>query len=165
MKQPQPNIKTPLKNPINSISVNKLIGIFAAADDDSKKLIKYYGPELVTNGGFDADVNWIKGVGWTISLGKLNDNAAITTFTYQNIAGLVSDRSYRIKIECTDFTSGEVNFYIAGFSVHVTGIGIYVIEGQFTGVDLNLYIYNWSASVLKLDNASINEILYKEVDE
>jgi hypothetical protein len=50
----------------------------------------YTGSELVTNGTFDADSDWTKGTGWTISGGKANldtsaAGAGVFTQIYQNV--------------------------------------------------------------------------------
>ena len=51
------------------------------------KPIEKLGSELVTNGGFDTDSDWIKGTGWTISGGTANCDGTQTgnTLIYQNI--------------------------------------------------------------------------------
>jgi hypothetical protein len=49
--------------------------------------VKVYGSDLVTNGTFDADTNWTKGPGWTISGGTANCDGTQTanSIIYQTI--------------------------------------------------------------------------------
>ncbi len=67
--------------------------------------------ELVVNGGFDTDTDWVKGAGWTISGGVANVgdyNADLSTLT----TGLVPGNIYQSEI--TTSNMGDVVFYVGG---------------------------------------------------
>ena len=56
-----------------------------------------YGEELVTNGSFDTDTDWVKGNSWTIGGGTANYDAVLSgTATYQSIT-LEAGKQYNIK--------------------------------------------------------------------
>ena len=69
------------------------------------------GSELVTNGGFDADTDWVKGAGWTISAG-------VASFTYAGIGGSIT--------QTVSITSGQT--YLVELTA-VTGAGVVVSLG------------------------------------
>ena len=71
--------------------------------------------ELVTNGGFDADSDWTKEAGWSISGGTaaaLNATGNI----YQIIDGLTIGQTYKISINVLAVTSGSVSYRAASQS-------------------------------------------------
>ena len=53
--------------------------------------IPEYGSELVTNGSFDADSDWTKQSGWTISGGTANCDGTNDVAIYQNISSSNTD--------------------------------------------------------------------------
>lgn len=67
------------------------------------------GPELVTNGGFGTDSDWIKGAGWTISAGEAHDTS---TLNIRQDIDLTEGKVYRVTYDCTAYTSG-------GFSIQL----------------------------------------------
>ena len=65
-----------------------------SASTSQSTMTQGYGPELVTNGGFDTDTDWDTGTGWTISDGQLTASSA-TGVVYQ-IVSLTGGKSYHI---------------------------------------------------------------------
>lgn len=57
------------------------------------------GAELVTNGGFDADASWTKGVGWTIAGGKATHAAGAGSDIEQGAVSLVAGKAYKITLD------------------------------------------------------------------
>ena len=51
--------------------------------------VGYYGSELVTNGGFDTDSNWVKGTGWSIANGKASCDGSQSSQSNLYQAGIV----------------------------------------------------------------------------
>ena len=68
---------------------------------------------LFTNPGFDADTDWTKGTGWTISTGKANAGAATDTDILQAITGLPTT-DHRFGFTMSDRVSGNVRLRIEG---------------------------------------------------
>ena len=52
-------------------------------------------PDLVTNGGFDADSDWTKGTGWAISGGRASHTGTTGGGLAQSVGGLTVGVSYR----------------------------------------------------------------------
>jgi hypothetical protein len=71
-------------------------------------------PELVTNGTFDADSDWIKGTGWTISGGSAVMTSASGDFT-QSFA-LDPDTYYEIKFDFVLTGGSGVRLYFGGIT-------------------------------------------------
>jgi len=68
---------------------------------------------LFTNPGFDADTDWTKGAGWTISGGKANAAAATDTELMQAITGLPTT-DHRFGFTMSDRVTGNVRLRIEG---------------------------------------------------
>jgi len=163
-KQIQPNIRPPLKSSIRSISVNKLIGIFAAVGYNTK-MVKYYGPELVTNGDFSAGGGWALGVGWVIGGGVLNVNALAGTFSQQPLPGIIDGRRYRVSIKILNNLGGNGRVFVAGEILDFGPDGNYNLEGVHVGADSSVYVQVYIDSNLQIDDVSVREITYIEKDE
>ena len=63
------------------------------------------GRNLITNGTFDTDADWNIGINTTISGGTINFN--YTPFTTKQETDLIVGHTYKLSLECTDFTSGS----------------------------------------------------------
>ena len=118
------------------------------------------GPELVTNGGFDADASWTKGdASVTISGGKavfINSAASL----YQNC--LVVGRRYTYSAELSDITDGSL---LMGSSTPATvvftdGAGTNTTyTGTFTATSANLIFQAGGSADYSLDNISVREVI------
>lgn len=66
------------------------------------------GKQLVTNGTFDTDSDWVKGTGWAISSGSaIKTPGALGTLEQ---AGIVSSgATYEVKYEISNYNSGSIN--------------------------------------------------------
>jgi hypothetical protein len=81
------------------------------------------GPDLVTNGGFDTDTDWIKGVGWTIGSGVAScdgTQAALSNLS-QDVGISTIPTLYKITYDITEYTAGNVKSRIR--AVTPTGQG------------------------------------------
>lgn len=88
------------------------------------------GPELVTNGGFDADASWTKDTGWTIAAGVATATAAgAGTEILQSLA-MSSGRNYRVIFTVSGYSAGGVAFGLSNGQVGTTRSA----NGTFTEV-------------------------------
>jgi hypothetical protein len=117
-----------------------------------------YGPELVSNGGFDSDSDWTKGTGWTISGGKLNSTATSGTNASQNI--LTSGKSYQVTYEITDYVSGQVrvNAGWSGYGTYRSSEGVFTEVLECSGNTFIEVTAHSSGFVGSIDNISVREI-------
>ncbi len=114
------------------------------------------GSELVTNGGFDNDSEWTKGLGWSIADGKATVTNSTTESIYQNI--LDTSKIYKTTFEITDITSGSLRIGIGiNFSDYFTETGTYTYYGKPT-TDGLLRINPSSGTNASIDNVSVKEV-------
>lgn len=116
------------------------------------------GPELIVNGGFDADANWSKGGGWTIGGGVATYAPAGGALLGQ--AGvLVAGGWYSAQFSVAAYASNSIavafgNATMVG--VYRSGLGIYQDTGRSGGTALNFYPA--PAASLSIDNVSVRQI-------
>jgi surface protein len=110
--------------------------------DDAAKLHSYYtyGSELVTNGDFATDSDWI-GVGsngWSIDTSEQTLNFTdVSSYVYQGIS-TQQNRTYKVVVD-VDLTSGSlrVTSFNAQTIIEVNTTGRQTLTGYFTEVDTN----------------------------
>jgi hypothetical protein len=114
------------------------------------------GPELVKNGGFDADTNWGKGAGWSISGGVAVCAAATGDLTQSSVAASPVGKSYRVTMTVS-LTSGSLSPQIGSSVVFIAASGTFSFVLRPTGADSTLYIpaNNFTGSI---DNISVREL-------
>ena len=123
----------------------------------------YLGPELVVNGDFSTDSNWVKGAGWSISNSTASHVAGTASSLLQAVS-LTTGKLYRAScyvVSCSG-GSGSIQFRDGGTSTF-TLLGsqnagqtvevLYVAEGN-----LNVSIATGSLTNLVVDNVSVREI-------
>ena len=114
------------------------------------------GSELIINGNFATDSNWIKGTGWTISGGEANCNSGSSTELYQSLA--VSGKTYKITFTITSYTSGQIAARAGGITGVVrTSIGTFTDTITANGTQLG--VFNSGGFVGSIDNVSVVEVL------
>ena len=162
LNQIQPKIKPPLKSSINSISVNKLIGIFAAADSGTVTK-RSLGPELVDQfnwfnaawwNGFDP--NWSEGGGWLISNGN---NGNLGKWNFWQVG-----QTYEVRFQITLVSGiflGPYDGTINGLQTAVGGWFVYEYM-PLTAIDMYITSSLFSGTLRAL---SIKSILPYDVDE
>jgi len=117
----------------------------------------FYGDELITNGGFDVDSNWNKGVGWSISGGMANyDGEGTTLFTKTSVvAGGVT---YLMVYEIKNYISGIARIRLGvgtQYGTDRSGNGVY---SEIIKVTLNGYFgIIPGLSELSVDNCSVKK--------
>lgn len=83
-------------------------GNFISIEDDEP-----FGPELIVNGSFAADTDWIKNDGWTIAGGVAVGVPGFTS-TLEQDAGLIPGRTYQIIFTIVTRTAGSVSSRAGG---------------------------------------------------
>lgn len=116
------------------------------------------GPDLVTNGTFDADTDWTKGAGWTIGSGVITATGAISSTTFQ-AGGLVSGTTYRLDWDITAYTEGVAAIGAAGAVIGywTSAIGSYS-EDVVAATNGNVEI-KCSGFTGSIDNVVVREVL------
>jgi len=120
--------------------------------------------ELVTNGTFDTDSDWIKGTGWTIANGKASFDGGSDSAIQQDGVS-VSGKKYSVSIEVLDRTTGslQLRFGSSG-SVDATitenGVYNYTLIADGTRV----YLRSISGFDGSIDNVSVKEIQEADFD-
>ena len=129
------------------------------ADPDSEGVWETLS-NVVTNGAFDADSNWSKGTGWTISGGKATyDGSGGTQPITQTIANIQLETLCKLTFDVlSNQGSGANTIFLGGTVVNGShlNVGSYTFYGSFTS-NTNLYIYGRSGEVFQIDNVSISE--------
>ncbi len=117
------------------------------------------GPELVTNGGFDADTDWAKGAGWSIAGGVAIGSPGSSSLLSQDPITIVQTLEYLVVFTVVSISSGSVALGlgpIAGTSR--TSVGVYaevLVAGSINVVDVSKSV-GFDGSI---DNVSVREIL------
>ena len=125
----------------------------------SIKPVPEYGSELVTNGDFATDSDWIKGTGWTISGGTANCDGTQTgnTLLYQNI-GHSSNTLYRLQFTISNYVSGTIDFALDNpFFGAANSNGTFVFDITPSSVG-NFIVRADENFVGSIDNVSVKEI-------
>lgn len=158
----KPPVNPLVKQPVQ-VPDSKLIGIFAAVDDDSRKLIEYLGPEMVNQAawytavywdGFDA--NWSEGA---LRLSSDGANGFLTKGSFWEV-----NKNYRITFSVDRIAGtlfGPYDGIGSAGSLSATGSLTY----DYTPDDgVNMYVYSsgFQGDLLSL---SIKKILKREIDE
>ena len=121
-----------------------------------------YGDELVTNGTFDTDSDWIfqTGKNWTISNGKLNA-ANSTGYTKQN--GVVeNNKTYKVTLDAV-VTSGSFRMVTTAdpstYTSYITTSGSYVFIISPVSSVSGGFEFIGTGFTGSIDNVSVKEII------
>jgi hypothetical protein len=121
------------------------------------------GSEVVVNGDFATDTNWVKDTGWTIGGGVLSyDGTDAPNAVYQVSAILASGKSYRVSITVT-MTQGALavrpQFNSAAGAYQITSSGTYSILLSGLGGSLGLLAASFGSRFIgTVDNISVKEL-------
>jgi hypothetical protein len=114
------------------------------------------GGELVTNGSFAVDANWVKEAGWAISGGQAVATATSASI-YQNSV-VTSGKTYFITIAVASVTAGSVRVRISSLQLSqaITAAGTYTMRLSATGTgSLDIVGTGFSGAI---DEISVREI-------
>jgi hypothetical protein len=130
--------------------------------DKSKGLV--LGPELVTNGTFDADSGWTKGVGWSISGGVAASDGSNTAASYLSAItppSLTAGKSYEVSFTYS-VSAGRIRLNPA------VGTTTTLLTAGSSGQFKNILLSNGNGSlsvqavdagtIATIDNLSIKEL-------
>ena len=124
-----------------------------------------YGNELVTNGGFDTDSGWTKGIGWTISGNDAScDGTQTSTSQLRTSVGLsIQNTLVKFSFEVKNYSAGTLTASIEGTgSNEFTGInknGIYTVNVISTDSTPRIDFTASSDFIGSIDNVSVKEAL------
>ena len=118
------------------------------------------GAELVVNGSFAVDADWIKEPGWSISGGQATKVAGAAGSLYQGAPAMVQGRLYQITFSVTGYSAGTLTPFCRGtVGTGVTANGTYT-QRLIAGAD-SAYAINFFAGATfagSIDNISVREI-------
>jgi hypothetical protein len=128
-----------------------------------------YGDELVVNGTFDSDSDWVLSSGITISDGVMNVDTPANSFPRQeyNFSGL---KTYIVIYEIKNYVSGSLTVRFESGPDIIAADDAKSENGVFS---VNLYLAEDcnkivlrcnSGSVFEIDNISIREVLFDQPD-
>ena len=118
----------------------------------------WVGDNLVVNGGFDADTDWIKGTGWTIGSGVASKAVSAGGSITQDI--LTDGVPYLLIWDVPRIDAGYTIGYIGlgTFSAALTTTGTKRFFGK-CATDTKVYIFGNLATDVDVDNVSAQHIL------
>lgn len=119
-----------------------------------------FGSERLTNGGFDTDTIWVKGLNVTIAGGKMNAAAGAINAYYPGVGtvGVI----YRITYTVTAVTSGSVRVQCGStFGTPRSAPGTYTDDLMYSGTSSQCF-FSFSAGnfVGSIDNVSMREVVF-----
>tara|TARA_R110002096_G_scaffold331069_1_gene525119 strand:- start:592 stop:2133 length:1542 start_codon:yes stop_codon:yes gene_type:complete len=127
-----------------------------------------FGAELVTNGGFDADSNWTRGDGWTISEGSANCDGTQTGNTeikqqhgvLEVTLDLQVGKTYKMVIDVTVSEGALSQIEVRGHNQtdDITSDGTYTLYFRPTSANVRIIILGNSDFVGSIDNVSLKEL-------
>lgn len=134
-----------------------------------------YGPELVINGGFDADTDWTKTTGFTILNGKaVYDDVAASSYIRPVVnIGIETGVKYKMEMTISDLTEGGNAFMVVSNHVGTAAFDEWQASGRYlcngthkTILTASANILSWrinaysnSSSSFKIDNVSFKRVL------
>ena len=130
------------------------------------------GSELVTNGDFATDTNWIKQSSWTINNGAANyDGISSGNYLRQSWSPLTIGKTYRMTFDISDGSAylqirSGTSLLFEGINIVLYGTGSHVIEAKAISNLDNLRIYAYTSgggTSFSIDNVSVKEITGQSV--
>ena len=130
------------------------------------KPIQTFGSELVTNGDFATDSNWVKGTGWTISGGTANQDGSNGILRQTNVVS--TNTKVKVTFDLTNYGGSgnlQVKFAPSIHTITLTGDGSYTVFTDGTNsVNGDLQIITSSGFVGSIDNVSVKEVIDADFD-
>ena len=119
------------------------------------------GDELVVNGGFDTDSDWVKNTGWSISGGAASASSSFDSLAQAGF-NFIIEKNYKVTYEVKNYVNGNIRFQFTGGAT-LSGInrdsnGIYTQYVKATANHSNFRFKgtNFTGSI---DNISLKEVL------
>jgi hypothetical protein len=119
-----------------------------------------YGPELITNGGFDDGSGWSTPAGFNISEGKLNNDNSWGT-VQQTIPTLTVGKTYRLTYTIVSIGSAAVQIRVGwgGIGANRYAAGTYT-ENIVCDTNNIVYVVPTDLNVFSIDNISVKEVTF-----
>ncbi len=120
-----------------------------------------YGPELVTNGGFDTDSGWTLGTGWSIQNNRAYHASGSNSNITQNIA-VEADKAYILEFNILEGSADSLWFAVDGVftavdNPQVRGGRSFVFTHDTTET-IAVGVRAGSSNVAAIDNVSVREM-------
>ncbi len=116
---------------------------------------------LVTNGDFAYDGNWVKGTGWSIGGGVASRSASSASYLEQAIR-IAAGSKYKVTFDLTARTEGSLIMRLIGGSLTgedaVSSVGSYTRFLTANWGNHSLGVYGNSSFVGSLDNVAVWEV-------
>ena len=120
--------------------------------------IPVLGDELVVNGDFATDSNWVKQNGWSIANGVAtfdkNNYSGGSSNLYQTI--MTVGKEYVLTFDIVDYVEG--NFRVLGVSGVWSANGTYSVKFTASFAQLYLNVNPAISTILSIDNVSVKEV-------
>ena len=128
----------------------------------SVKPVKTFSSEIVTNGDFTSDSDWIVGAGWTIENGKANIDTSAGTGNFNQASKLTVGKKYRLSLSAA-MTAGRVKFQsdAAGVFIFSSDVSSHEFIASTTTVSFRRFDSTTNGYI---DNVSIKEITEADFD-
>lgn len=116
------------------------------------------GRNIVLNGGFDADANWNKGAGWTISGGTATHAAGTDSNLIQYVVPTQQDYTYTLTFTISGRTAGSLACYCETYLGTKSANGVQTFS-NFTANknDANLIFYASADFDGSIDDVSVTQ--------
>ena len=154
-------------NSIGDFYFRARFGAIYSIDNVSVQQVRAYRPieELVKNGDFATDSDWVLGANTTISSGVLNFNSASSN-TDQSLT-TTNNITYKVIFSISNYVSGSVRFRFTG-NANVNGISRDT-NGTFTQyitstADNSIFRFASSSFIGSIDNVSVKQADQDEVE-
>jgi hypothetical protein len=122
------------------------------------------GSELVVNGDFDTDSDWVKGTGWTISGGTANAAIPVASGLTASVGALTIGTTYKLTYTISNYSAGNIviqaGWQASGASRSANGT---YTEYLVCAGDTYVAFLGTSSFIGSIDNVSVKEYLGQEV--
>ena len=148
------------------------ISVIEITDDTNLPRINYegfsyqdaLGSELVTNGDFATDSDWLKGAGWTISGGTANAAIPVASGLTAIVGALTIGTTYKLTYTISNYSAGNIviqaGWQSSGTSRSANGT---YTEYLVCAGDTKVAFLGTSSFTGSIDNVSVKEYLGQEV--
>ena len=147
-------------NAANDFTSGWLVGATRGAWLASVSNVAPSGAEMVVNGGFDADTDWSKGAGWSISGGAASaDGTQTSNSNLQQTLSPVAGKTYAIRVNVLARGGGASAYFYWGTTSlpNITEAGEYTFYYTWNGGSPTLYFTVNAGVTVTIDDISIVE--------
>lgn len=124
------------------------------------------GPELLTNGGFDTDTVWVKGVGWVIAAGLATVTLPAAASGLTQAVSVIAGRTYLASFTLSGYVGGSIRTRLQNSGVMVSNQPSFIANGTYStlllatgaGNEFAFFAPN-SLSSLSVDSASLRLVI------